>query len=132
MVKEIFVGDKMAELDVKKMVRNKPNVKRLELEYKGENYIIINLEAKVIDVNGQLWEYTVDEDKSQVIHNLIWDFEELDEFDYWPDKSKDHAPMSPMWRISWYDEFDTYYHKSGALKYPDNFMKLVDILKELK
>ena len=33
MVKKIFVGDDMAELDVKKMVRNKPNVKRLELEY---------------------------------------------------------------------------------------------------
>ena len=44
----------MAELDVKKNVRNKPSVKRLELEYKGENYIIINLEAKVIDVNGEL------------------------------------------------------------------------------
>ena len=132
MVKEILIGDNMAELDVKKMVRNKPNVKRLELEYKGENYIIINLEAKVIDVNGELWEYSIDEDKSQVIHNLIWDFEEIDEYDYWPDKSKDHAPMSPMWRISWYDEFDTYYHKSGALKYPDNFMKLVNILKELK
>ena len=58
--------------------------------------------------------------------------EDLDEYDYWPDKSKDHAPMSPMWRAAWYDEFDTYYHKSGALKYPDNFMKLVDILKELK
>ena len=42
----------MAELDVKKNVRNKPSVKRLELEYKGENYIIINLEAKVIDVDG--------------------------------------------------------------------------------
>ena len=132
MAKEIFVGDDMAELDVKKMVRNKPNVKRLELEYKNENYIIINLEAKVIDVNGELWEYYIDEDKSKVIHNLIWDFEEIDEFDYWPDKSKDHAPMSPMWRISWYDEFDTYYYKSGALKYPDNFMELVNILKELK
>ncbi len=122
----------MAELDVKKMVRNKPNVKRLELEYKDENYIIINLEAKVIDVNGELWEYSIDEVKSKVIHNLIWDFEELDEFDYWPDKSKDHVPMSPMWRIAWYDEFDTYYHKSGALKYPDKFMELVKILKELK
>ena len=40
--------------------------------------------------------------------------------------------MSPMWRISWFDEYDTYYHKSGALRYPDNFMDLVNILKELK
>ena len=132
MAKEIFVGDDMAELDVKKNVRNKPNVKRLELEYKGENYIIINLEAKVIDVNGELWEYSIDEDKSQVIHNLIWDFEEIDEYDYWPDKSKDHAPMSPMGRVAWYDEFDTYYHKSGSLKYPDFFMELVKLLKDLK
>ena len=122
----------MANLDVKKNVRNKQNVKRLELEYKNENYIIINLEAKVIDVNGELWEYSIDKDKSEVIHNLIWDFEEIDEYDYWPDKSKDHAPMSPMWRAAWYDEYDTYYHKSGALKYPDNFMKLVDALKSLK
>ena len=26
-----------------------------------------------------------------------------------------------------YDEYETYYHKSGATKYPDNFMKLVNI-----
>ena len=122
----------MIELDVKKMVRNKPKVKRLELEYKDENYIIINLEEKVIDVNGSLWEYKIDVDKEDVINNLIWDFEEIDEFDYWPDKSRDHEPLSPMWRISWYDEFDTYYHKSGALKYPDNFMHLVNVLKDLK
>ena len=132
MVKEIFIGDDMAELDVKKNVRNKPNVKRLELEYKDENYIIINLEAKVIDVNGELWEYSIDENKSQVIHNLIWDFEDIDEYDYWPDKSKDHVPMSPMWRVAWYDEFDTYYHRSGALNYPKFFMELVKILKSLK
>ena len=30
MVKEILIGDNMAELDVKKMVKNKPNIKRLE------------------------------------------------------------------------------------------------------
>ena len=44
----------MAELDVKKMVDNKPNIKRIELEYKDMNYIIINLIEKVIDVNGEL------------------------------------------------------------------------------
>ncbi len=122
----------MVSLDVKKIVRNKPKVKRLELEYQGDNYIIINLEANVIDVNGKLWEYKIDVDNLKDINNLIWDFEELDEFDYWPDKTRDHAPLSPMWRLSWYDEYDTYYHKSGALKYPDNFMKLVDTLKKLK
>ncbi len=122
----------MVSLDVKKTVRNKPKVKRLELEYQGDNYIIINLEANVIDVNGKLWEYKIDVDNLKDINNLIWDFEELDEFDYWPDKTRDHAPLSPMWRLSWYDEYDTYYHKSGALKYPDNFMKLVDTLKKLK
>ena len=120
------------ELDVKKMVSNKPDVKRLELEYKDMNYIIINFEAKVIDVNGELREYSLDEDEAKKIKDMIWTYEDLDEFDYWPDKSKDHAPMSPMWRLAFYDEFDTYYHKSGALSYPDNFMELVKILKNLK
>lgn len=122
----------MAELDVKKIVKNKPQIKRIELEYKDMNYIIINLEAKVIDVNGELWEYELDEKTNQKIHDLIWEYEELDEFDYWPDKTKDHAPLSPMWRIAFYDEFDTYYHKSGALSYPPKFMELVKILKALK
>ncbi len=122
----------MAELDVKKIVKNKPQIKRIELEYKDMNYIIINLEAKVIDVNGELWEYELDEKTNQKIHDLIWEYEELDEFDYWPDKTKDHAPLSPMWRIAFYDEFDTYYHKSGALSYPPKFMELVKILKNLK
>ena len=122
----------MAELDVKKIVKNKPQIKRIELEYKDMNYIIINLEAKVIDVYGELWEYELDEKTNQKIHDLIWEYEELDEFDYWPDKTKDHAPLSPMWRIAFYDEFDTYYHKSGALSYPPKFMELVKILKNLK
>lgn len=122
----------MAELDIKTMVNNKPNIKRIELEYYDMNYIIINLEAKVIDVNGELREYQIDEDTTKKIHDLTWSYVELDEYDYWPDKSKDHAPMSPKWRLAFYDEFDTYYHKSGALKYPDNFMELVDTLKKLK
>lgn len=122
----------MAELDIKKMVNNKPSIKRIELEYYDMNYIIINLEAKVIDVNGELREYTIDDTTSKEIHDLVWSYIDLDEYDYWPDKSKDHAPMSPKWRLAFYDEFDTYYHKSGALKYPDNFMKLVEILKKLK
>ena len=122
----------MVELDVKKIVKNKPSIKRVEIEYKNENYIIINLEAKVIDVNGELWEYSIDDETSKLIHDMVWEYEDIDEFDFWPDKTKDHAPMSPMWRITWYDEFDTYYHKSGALKYPDEFMNLINLLKKLK
>ena len=122
----------MVSLDVKKIVRNKPKVKRLELEYNRDNYIIVNLEANVIDVDGKLWEYKIDVDNLKDINNLIWDFEEIDEYDYWPDKSKDHAPLSPKWRISWYDEYGTYYHKSGALKTPKEIEELVSTLKELK
>ncbi len=122
----------MAELDVKKMVNNKPSIKRLELEYKDMNYIIINFEAKVIDINGELREYSIDEKTSKEIMDKIWTYESLDEYDYWPDKTRDHAPMSPMWRLAFYDEFDTYYHKSGALSYPDNFMEIVKLLKNLK
>jgi len=122
----------MAELDVKKMVNNKPSIKRLELEYKDMNYIIINFEAKVIDINGELREYSIDEKTSKEIMDKIWTYESLDEYDYWPDKTRDHAPMSPMWRFAFYDEFDTYYHKSGALSYPDNFMEIVKLLKNLK
>ena len=114
------------------MNTDKPFVKRLEMEYKDMNYIIINLEAKVIDVNGELWEYSIDDETNKNIQSLIWDYENLDEFDYWPDKTKDHAPMSPMWRIAWYDEFGNYYHKSGATKYPEKFEELINILKKLK
>ena len=121
-----------AVLDVKNMNVSKPIIKRLEIEYKDMNYIIINLIEKVIDYNGDLWEYSIDEELSKNISNMIWSYEDLDEFDYWPDKTNDHAPMSPMWRIAWYDEFDTYYHKSGATKYPENFMDLVSVLKNLK
>lgn len=120
------------ELEVTKKVRNKPIIKRLELEYGDMNYIIVNLLENVIDVDGDLWEYQVDDDIKQKIFDLVWDYSELDEFDYWPDKSKDHKPMSPKWRLAFYDEFDTYYHKSGATRYPDKFMDLVKLLKDLK
>lgn len=122
----------MVELDVKKMVKNKPNIKRLEIEYDAESYIIINFLARVIDVNGILWEYTISEETERFIHDSVWDYEEIDEFDYWPDKTKDHAPISPLWRMSWYDEYDTYFHKSGALKYPDKFNELIEILSKLQ
>lgn len=120
------------ELEVTKKVRNKPIIKRLELEYGDMNYIIVNLLENVIDVDGNLWEYQIDDDIKQKIFDLVWDYSELDEFDYWPDKSKDHKPMSPKWRLAFYDEFDTYYHKSGATRYPDKFMDLVKLLKDLK
>ena len=120
----------MAELDVKKMVLNKPKIKRLELEYGDMNYIIVNLEEKVIDDNGKLKEYT--DDKNESICNLVWQIDSIDEFLYWPDKTKDHSPMSILWRLSFYDEYDVYYHKSGVTKYPDDFMKLVDMLQSLK
>ena len=63
---------------------------------------------------------------------MIWEYKDIDEYDYWPDKTNDHAPMSPMWRISFTDEYDTYYHKSGATKYPDGLLTLIDLLKSLK
>lgn len=122
----------MAELDVKKQVKNKPSIKRIEIEYKDMNYIIINLVERVIDVNGELWEYSIDDDTNKKIMDIVWDYEDIDEFDYWPDKSNEHAPLSPMWRLAWYDEYDTYYHKSGATKYPEHFLELIDMLKELK
>ena len=120
------------ELEVTKKVRNKPMIKRVELEYGDMNYIIVNLLENVIDVDGKLWEYQDDDEIKQKIFDLAWDYAELDEFDFWPDKSKDHKPMSPKWRLAFYDEFDTYYHKSGATHYPENFMKLVGLLKNLK
>ena len=40
------------ELEVTKKVRNKPIIKRLELEYGDMNYIIVNLLENVIDVDG--------------------------------------------------------------------------------
>ena len=120
------------ELEVNKKSSKKVHIKRLELEYKEMNYIIVNLEENVIDVNGELWEYSIEAKIKDKIEKMIWEYKNIDEYDYWPDKSKDHEPLSPMWRIAFYDEFDTYYHKSGALSYPPKFMELVSELKELK
>ena len=121
----------MAVLDVDKKYIDKRKINRIELEYKDMNYIIINLVEKVIDVNGELYEVNIDEESMNKIYKMVWEYELLDEYDFWPDKSEDHKPMSPMWRIAWYDDADTYYHKSGALKYPDKFMDLVNYLKKL-
>ncbi len=120
------------EVEVNKKSSKIVHIKRLEIEYKDMNYIIINLEENVIDVNGELWEYSIDKKGKEKIEKMIWEYKDIDEYDYWPDKTKDHEPLSPMWRISFYDEFDTYYHKSGATKYPPKLMDLVEILKELK
>ncbi len=122
----------MAELDVKKMVKNKPLIKRLELEYGDMHYIIINMDESVIDIDGEIWEYNITDLLLHKLQDMVWTYEEIDEFDFWPDKTRDHAPLATMWRISWYDEFDTYYHKSGATKYPENFMDLVKFLKTLR
>ena len=121
-----------AQLEVNKKSSKKVHIKRIELEYKDMNYIIANLEENVIDVNGELWEYKIDEKSKEKLEDMIWEYKDIDEYDYWPDKSKDHAPMSPMWRIAFTDEYETYYHRSGATKYPDDFMKLVEELKKLK
>ena len=120
------------EVEVNKKNSKIVRIKRLEIEYKDMNYIIVNLEENVIDVNGELWEYSIDKKDKENIEKMIWEYKDIDEYDYWPDKSGDHEPLSPMWRISFYDEFDTYYHKSGATKYPENFLTLVKNLKELK
>ena len=120
------------ELEVNKKSSKRVHIKRVEIEYKDMNYIIANLEENVIDVNGELWEYSIDEDTKNKLEDMIWEYKDIDEYDYWPDKTNDHAPMSPMWRISFTDEYETYYHKSGATKYPDGLLTLVDLLKSLK
>ena len=121
-----------AQLEVNKKSSKRVHIKRIEIEYKDMNYIIANLEENVIDVNGELWEYSIDEKTKNKLEDMIWEYKNIDEYDYWPDKTNDHAPMSPMWRISFTDEYDTYYHKSGATKYPDGLLTLVDLLKSLK
>ena len=120
-----------AVLDVDKKYTYQPSIKRIEIEYGDMNYIIVNLVEHIIDVDGKLWEYAFDADTYQKIYDLTWTFADLDEYDYWPDKSKDHAPMSPIWRLSFYDEADTYYHKSGATGTPKELNRLIDILKSL-
>ena len=79
-----------AVLDVEKKYIDKPSIKRLELEYGDMNYIIVNLDEKVIDDNGKIWQYF---DDNKEIMDLVWKIDTIDEFDYWPDKTKDHRPM---------------------------------------
>ncbi len=121
-----------AQLEVNKKSSKRVHIKRIEIEYKDMNYIIANLEENVIDVNGELWEYSIDEDTKNKLEDMIWEYKDIDEYDYWPDKTNDHPPIKVLWRLSFYDEYETYYHKNGALKYPDKFMDLVELLKRLQ
>ena len=66
-----------AVLDVDKKYIDKPGVKRLEIEYGDMNYIIVNLDAKVIDVDGKLWEYSISEKDAYTLKDLIFIFHEL-------------------------------------------------------
>lgn len=120
------------ELEIDKKYVEKNRIKKVEIEYQDMNYIIANLVEKVIDVDGEIREFLIDDNKLLDIEKEIWEYENLDEFDYWPDKTKDHSPMAIMWRISWWDVNDSYHHKSGVTKYPDNLMNLIDTLKGLK
>ena len=121
-----------AVLEVNKKDIEKPNIKRAELEYGDMNYIIINLEERVIDIDGIIYEYKKDASLEEKITNMLWEYKNIDEYDYWPDKTNDHPPIKVLWRLSFYDEYETYYHKNGALKYPDKFMDLVELLKRLQ
>ena len=121
-----------AELKIKKKYKEKSHIKRVELDYEDRNYIIFNLEEKVIDVDGIIYMVSIDEKKIAEIEEKIWAYEHIDEYDYWPDKSGDHPPMGLLWRISFYDENEVYYHKSGVTKYPAGFKKLVSLLKGIE
>ena len=120
------------KLEVEKKYIDKSRIKKIEIEYQDMNYIIVNLLEKVIDVNGEIREFSISDAKLVELEKKIWEYENLDEFDYWPDKTKDHPPMATMWRISWWDVNDSYHHKSGATKYPESLLGIVEELKELK
>ena len=120
-----------AVLDIDKKYKDKKHIKRVELEYDDRKYIIFNLEEKVIDVDGVIYMVDVDDKELSEIEKMIWDYTDMDEYDYWPDKNGDHPPMSILWRISFYDEMEVYYHKSGVTKYPDNYKALVSKLVKL-
>ena len=120
------------ELEVDKKYTTKSKINRVELEYGDLNYIIVNFEEKVVDNNGDIHSFNIADGKLMSIESKIWEYENIDEYDYWPDKSKDHPPLATKWRLAWWDENSSYHHKSGATKYPDEFMGLVDVLKELK
>ena len=121
-----------AILDVEKKYKDKSHIKRLELEYADRDYIIFNLKEKVIDVDGIIYMVNIEDKELLELEKMIWEYADMDEYDYWPDKNGDHPPMSILWRISFYDEIETYYHKSGVTKYPPSFKELVKKLKKLE
>lgn len=120
------------EVEVNKNNLENLNIVKAEIEYGDMNYIIVNLKEKVIDVDGNIYEYSINEDDNKKIRDMLWEYKDLDEFDYWPDKTRDHELMSTMWRVSFYDEFENYYHKSGATMMPPKLNELINILKKLK
>ena len=119
-------------LDIDKKYTEKKHIKRLELEYEDREYIIFNLEEKVIDVDGKIYMVDIEEEELTKLEKMIWEYADLDEYDYWPDKNGDHPPMGILWRISFYDEIETYYHKSGVTGYPPKYKELIKVLKEIK
>ena len=119
------------KLDVEEKYSSKEHIKRVEIEYWNMNYIIVNFVDKVIDDNGSLREFLLNSKDLELIEKKIWEYEYLDEYDYWPDKSKDHPPMATKWRISWWDEHERYHHKSGATKDLDGLDDLIKMLKKL-
>ena len=121
-----------AVLDIDKKYIDKKHIKRVELEYGDMEYIIFNLEEKVIDVDGNIYMVDIKDKEITELENKIWEYADFDEYDYWPDKNGDHPPMSILWRISFYDESETYYHKSGVTEYPPKFMELVKDLQKLE
>lgn len=114
----------MASLDVKKIVRNKPKVKKFEFIY-GDNDIIVNLFEKVIFIDGKIFSY--EDCDTEYLSNFLWDLLELD-----VDLYKDENIIGNMWSIIWYDEYDTYYNEMGNIKYPPNFVEVIGYLKDLK
>ena len=60
-----------AELDIEKKYKEKSHIKRVELDYEDRNYIIFNLEEKVIDVDGIIYMVSIDEKKIAEIAEKI-------------------------------------------------------------
>ena len=69
------------ELEVNKKSSKRVHIKRIEIEYKDMNYIIANLEENVIDVNGELWEYSIDEDTKNKLEDMMWEYNDIDEYE---------------------------------------------------
>ena len=63
------------ELEVdKKYSKSKPKINRVEIEYKDMNYIIANFAEKVIDINGDIYEYTISDEQLDDLEKMIWNY----------------------------------------------------------